>query len=824
MTNLNAQTITSDYVFKVTVVSNKTVIIDDLGGIMLNSHETYDLGKKFPLEKIKNSKSLAELIYTMQVYAWDSHGNQVGGFDLCDIEDCLQNSCCDDARDVVIFTKEDGDCTIDYISEYVALGRLESHLINILFERTWTENTENRDGSPFGTLWNFDGWDYFSEDGKITLHDLESRKWDSFIDALVPNVISDYISDNLDSSIEGIMFDIQSKKYYKIKFFSYSGSDSDSKGFSYIRELIKVALEDDCGDLSSLTFGTSVPDACDTYLYNNFGMSSNVAPHIVTKPSKIRSLNLSYQASTFMDGMPLSQTQKEAFTRVSPYYLQVEINGISLFKLPLPGEDWIGKTLNVQTCTILDIIEFFEGRSAYWKILKEYRDAVKELSVKRLEELLKRECVLGIYKNVELADVSPAEAKAISKRAELEATKSRLEASASVKEDLEKLKKILQEFLDKNEYVFGLYDTGTEFYQIVLRYIRLLRTLVLLKGDKISVYVGCVDDERAAVDGKIEDNAAQFEYIHQDRADILCGDVSNVNFVIELEDECDFTSISKVDGRITGRILDESGRPILDKEIDVVVQMEELDEDRNTDVINRSNFVVGRLPFGSGAIYAIGDGYTNSEKFEFTLDEKNPTFEIDFYLTEAEEAIFSGTLYDEGGNVINTSGLTVIAHLKDEKETNVTTVTDGNGQFSFNLGSYIGETIAYIDAANDGVTYPRDTYQLNSTIVAGDNDTEITITASRITNMTFVVMDQNLQQPIPGASITVHVVVEGSRTGSTYGSTTDSNGQSTFGIPSGYYEIVASGSGIGENTTGIMYLSYNSYQNATISINVPYNV
>jgi hypothetical protein len=796
MSQLHADSRNNDYLFKVTVISSKTIVIADLGGIRLESHTTHDLGRKFPIEKIRNSKSLAELIFNMDIYAWDSHGNQIGGFDLCDVEDCLRNSCCDDARDVVIFVKDDNDCEVDQISEYVILTSKVSLLINAIYEdeRNGSENAYI-DASPFGTLWNFDGWDLYDREGKLDLHDLESREWVNFKDGLQDNE-KDFVG------MEILMLDVKSKKYYKIKFtkFNYD-KDIESFGFGYVRELIKIASQDDCCDINGVTFGTNVPDACNTYLYNSFGMASNIAPHILSSASKIKSLNLSYQASLYREGSPVAQTTKEPWIRISPYFLQIEINGIRAFQIPLPGEDWIGRSLDLQNCSVLDLIEFFEGRSNYWNLIKDYRDEVESLAGEELIDLINDGCVIGVYNNKRAALVAEAIARVEQKFLLAKDAIERVAYSEKISAELEKLKAVLNSLVRNGNYVFGINKTGSPFYDKVMQIILLLRKLVLLRGDKVSVYLTCEDYEKSEVDGGIKYPANDFvdQFPTEGARDILCESVSNINFVIEFESVCDFEPIEEIDSKVIGRILDEQGQPLLDIDMDVYIEDQNSEKDWNSDIINNEYYLT-YLPYGTYTISASADGYDKSESIEFTLDAKSPKVEIDFLLTEVQSAVYSGTLNDsDTGQAM--VGREIGAYQKVEGKTSKigSGKTDNSGNWSIDLVDKIGETLSYFEAIGDANTQANGTYEINSTIVNGTETNEIKLEANFLSQVSITVLNSaNNSQAISGALVSLKD--ESERTSSGY---TEGNGQSKFNLPYGTYNLEISGAGITTNTSTI---------------------
>ena len=153
------------------------------------------------------------------------------------------------------------------------------------------------------------------------------------------------------------MVDVKTGKYYILKFTSI---DDKTGHVCYIRQTVKNAgCNDEC-DKTSVVFGTNVPDACDTYLYNNFGVSSNIAPYLVTSGQYLCELTLSYQSASIKDGKSVAAEKGQIF---SPYRLWIEIDGLRKFYVPLPGGDWQGKFLDFCNPNPLNVVEFFEGRS-----------------------------------------------------------------------------------------------------------------------------------------------------------------------------------------------------------------------------------------------------------------------------------------------------------------------------------------------------------------------------------------------------------------------------------------------------------------------------
>ena len=609
----------TNYLFKVTVMAKTAVKIDDLGGITLKSGETVDLGKKFPLDRIKISGSLAEHIWEGNIWAWDSCGNQVGGWELCEVEENLANSCDHKSKDIRIVKCMEG-CETDVVSDYVALMLSEKKLINIYQER------KSNEWSPSGTLWNFDGWNTLPLD----LHGMRVREWVSLLDYLKNKDKS--LSDLIDNEL--LMLDRKTERYYKFKFVNVKKDSEGNTVICYIRQTIKEALNECCEDTTEVIFSSNIPDVCDTYLFKD-GISSNLTPYLTKNAQTLSGLKISYQGSVVREGKSVSIGTPQAY---SSYVLNIVIDDNKSFQIPLPGGKNTGTYLDICNATPWDLVEFFEGKSEYWRELFSYYQ--KFLDSKELIYMVLKEkgCILGIKSNKD-GIVVP-----LPKNAENRVAYSiDSEIIAQQEAHVKKLEAEFSGATPNRKEDASLFLTGNKLYDLILRMIYQIRRFAFVHGDKVSIFVSCTDAVRSRQEAAIaEDSLVAY-----------CQNLTNVSVTLMFTDYCDFTPIDGIDGRIWGSISNDTGAAIPGALVCIYDKNNGKQYKTNTD--DEGSYVFESLGFGEYEWSVNAKGFEEGKLPNLYLTAQEPSCEASSVLNVTPpdlSADVTGYVYDSNGDPI----------------------------------------------------------------------------------------------------------------------------------------------------------------------------
>jgi len=644
-----------NYIFKVTVLSENDIILADLGGIRLRSHSTTDLGKKFDIESIKKSRSLAENIWNGDVWAWDTYGNQIGGWDLCNVEENLLESGTCESSDMAIVCLS--GCNTDVISDYVALALDGDNkgLINVFQEKEISPN------SPKGVWFAIPSYTESSENVDLLnppVNYLKALSWGNLFDVYEGDAGVQEVNTAAPRIQIIYMLDRKTEKFYILQ-----PKDVDLEGgkFCYIRKTLKTNL---CGDCEKTTavFGTNVPDACDTYLYNNFGVSSNISPYLVTGAQSLCGLTLSYQSSSLRDGRAVQSKEAQIF---SPYRLWIEADGIRQFYIPLPGGDWQGRYLDFCNPSPLNVVEFFEGRSELWNRLNEFYQKWKEQKEGTYKDLVYNGCILGVYLDGNKGEDNFGVLPHLGIKFVVDSGISK-DLYEAVKKETDKLSED-----DKRKEEFqNLYSTGNPFYDEFLRFLYLIQSRGLFNADKISVYVDCNDEVRAR-------QAAEIDSTEWNNF-TFCDSISNINLNLQFCDLCDVTPLSEIDGRIWGKITDENGLGISGAKVTLPKWNWSVPTDKN------GNYIFFDVLFGNaGSIEIDAEGYELYQSNSIFVSEEVPSVEVNFELTPKTDVAsntISGFVWDEQGNPVKGAYVEFSAEYFNGE-----VVCNNDGSYSFQI-------------------------------------------------------------------------------------------------------------------------------------------
>lgn len=738
-----------NYIFKVTVLTESDIILSDLGGIRLRGRSTIDLGKKFDLDQIKKSRSLAENIWNGDIWAWDTLGNQIGGRDFCEVETNLLESGTADSKDIAIVCLE--GCATDVISDYVALSLGEGGIYN----RFQSQGKKNQD--PLQGLWfaypnEAEGVDPFNPSTNY----LKSLEWQS-------------MENSRDRAMEAAperprFVYMMDRKTEKVYILTDKEVDFEKGKFCYIRETLKNVLCNDC-EKTSAVFGTNVPDACETYLYNNFGVSSNISPYLVTGPQALCGLTLSYQAASLKDKRAFNGKGTEVF---SSYRLWIEANGVREFYIPLPGGDWQGRYLDLCNPSPLNVVEFFEGRSELWRKLNEFYTKWKEKKEGLYKELVYEGCILGVYLDGEKDDSIFDDLKP---HVNAYVTDSRITADlhTAVEKELGKL----PDGDRRKEELDNLFSTGNPFYDEFIKFLYLIQRRMLFNADKIAVYVDCNDQVKEFQAAAAQDSDWS-EYV-------FCDSISNINLTLNFCDYCDVKPISEIDGRVWGKVTDENGIGISGAEL----YFPKWDWSVRTD--KNGVYLFLDVLFGdAGDLEVTAQGFERSTYSGVIVSEESPSVEINFDLVSSppvEPNIISGYIKDNGGKGIN--GANVELNFK-EFTTNISTNSDG--YYEYQIPSNNAQTIQVVAQLN-GLFYQKGV----SANYDGVNDVTCDLTLEAVVNLTVGVVGGNTETKID-STVSLYRQVEvgfGNYTWSFVGSADINNGMTSTTF---YYLPIAVGS------------------------------
>ena len=688
-----------NYIFKVTVLTESDIILSDLGGIRLRGKSTIDLGKKFDLEQIKKSRSLAENIWNGDIWAWDSLGNQIGGRDLCEVETNLLESGTCDSKDIAIVCLE--GCATDVISDYVALGLYEEGTgIRNVFQIGGEKNEDPLEGIWFAIPNRAEGIDPFNP----TTNYLKSLEWSSF------EYSRGRAMEVAGMEASPILIYMLDRKTEKVYILTEKNRDGFHEGkYCYIRETLKNVLCDDC-EKTSAVFGTNVPDACDTYLYNNFGVSSNISPYLITGAQALCGLTLSYQSSSVRDTKSVNKGEREVF---SSYRLWIEVNGQRKFYIPLPGGDWQGRYLDLCNPSPLNVVEFFEGRSELWKTLNEYYTKWKNDKDKTYEFLLKGGCILGVYLDGKDEEATLSN---LGKKVNRYVVDSRIHKD--LHEAIEKEMNALSQNDRRKKELDNLFSTGNRFYDEFIRFLHFIQRRMLFNADKISVYVDCNDEvKNFQAAASQESNWSPYTF---------CQSISNINLTLNLCNYCDIKPISEIDGRVWGRVTDENGIGIEGAR----VYFPKWDWSVNTD--ENGVYLFLDVLFGdAGELEISAQGFEEDSYSGVIVSEEVPSVEINFSLVTslpAEPNTISGYIYGPSGSSLEPiNGATVQLNFEGVS-TNVT--TDSNGFYSYEIPSNNAQTID-VNSSKEGF-YNEGESSIN---YDGVNDVSVDLQLQRVVNL-----------------------------------------------------------------------------------------
>jgi hypothetical protein len=708
MSNTHVNAVSSsgtNWIFKVTVLTESDLILSDLGGIRLKGHSTTDLGKKFDLEQIKKSRSLAENIWNGDIWAWDTLGNQIGGRNLCEVETNLLESGTCDSKDIAIVCLE--GCATDVISDYVALGLYEGGIRNV-FQRGGNKNGDPLEGLWFAYPNEAEGVDPFNP----TTNYLKSLEWQSFEDSRGVAMAAAPARPRL-----VYMMDRKTEKVYILTEKNWDGFHEGK--YCYIRETLKNVLCNDC-EKTSAVFGTNVPDACETYLYNNFGVSSNISPYLVTGAQSLCGLTLSYQAASLKDKKAFNGKGMEVF---SSYRLWIEANGLREFYIPLPGGDWQGRYLDLCNPSPLNVVEFFEGRSELWRELNKFYTNWKERKEKIYEELVYEGCVLGIYVDGKNDHAIFDDLGRLSNNFIVD-SRITSDLHGAVEKELAKL----PEGDRRKEELDNLFSTGNPFYDEFIKFLYLIQRRMLFNADKIAVYVDC------------NDNVKEFQAAAAQDSDwteyVFCDSISNINLTLNFCDYCDIKPISEIDGRVWGRVTDENGIGISGAELYFPKWDWSVKTDKN------GNYLFLDVLFGdAGELEIYAQGFEEDSYSGVIVSEEVPSVEINFSLIAslpAEPNIISGYIRDNGGKGIEKATVEL-----NFNEFSVDIDTNSDGYYEYQIPSNNAQMINVYG-------YKDDEYKSKgaSANYDGVNDVTCDITLEAVVNLTVGVVGGTSGTPI----------------------------------------------------------------------------
>ena len=689
-----------NYIFKVTNLLSRDLIISDLGGIRLKANSTIDLGKKFDVEQIKKSRALAEQIWNGDVWAWDTKGNQIGGWDPCDVETNLTESGTEESQDIAIVCLS--GCLTDTISDYVGLKladpeKYEGYLLyNVFQEKEPSEDTPK--GVWFAYPDEHDGVDPYNP----SINYLKHLSWGGISDLQERANAAEAVGPIRPESLILYMFDRKTEKYY---IFKIKDVDFNKGEICYIRKSLKNVCMDDCKK-TNIVFGTNVPDACDTYLYNNFGVSSNISPYLVTGAQSACGLTLSYQSASIKDGIATAAKEAQIY---SPYRLWIEGNGERRFYIPLPGGDWQGRYLDLCNPSPLNVVEFFEGRSDLWYKLYEFYQKWNETKDKTYQDLLKGGCILGVYLEGANEEENWAKLPNVAPKYTIDTRISR-----DLHNRVDRELSILEDGDIRREELNDLFSTGVKFYDDFIKLLHLIGSRVLFNADKISVYVDCNDNLKAIQ----ADQRESLDFANR----IFCDSISNVQLTLSFNDLCEVTPISEIDGRVWGKVTDDNGVGISKAKVGLSPLNRSVSTDKN------GNYIFLDVPFGRfDSISVEAGGYEEYEYSNVVVEKEVPSVEINFelnYVNPGDNIVY-GYVRDENNNPLAEAEVSV-----DGDNWGYTGNTDSNGYYEFTIPNNDSQMINVYAALSPN--YPE---RGASGSYDGASDVSVDINLDRVINL-----------------------------------------------------------------------------------------